>query len=107
MGYIYLAFAIFGELVGTTFLKYAAGFTKLWPSIGCLISYMVCFIFLSKSLPSIKLSIAYATWSGIGIVAATLLSILLFHERINYIGVLGILLVLLGVILLNLYGSAH
>lgn len=107
MPYLYLAAAIGGELLGTTGLKYAEGFTRLGPSVLALVSYGVCFFFLSKSLEYLNLSIAYATWCGIGIVASTLLSVLLFKEQLTLIGLVGIALVVVGVVILNLFGAAH
>lgn len=107
MAYVYLALAIIGELIGTTLLKYSNGFKEIVPSIGALISYGVCFFLLSKSLHSISLSVAYATWSGVGIIATTIISILIFKESISALGVLGIILVVAGVILLNFFGTSH
>lgn len=101
MGYIYLALAIVLELCGTTLLKYSHGFTVFWPSVGTTLSYVFCFFFFSKSLLSINLSIAYATWSGIGIVAATLLSVFLFRETLSMAGVLGITMIIIGAVILN------
>ena len=107
MPYLYLALAIGGELLGTTGLKYAEGFIRLGPSLLALASYAVCFFFLSKSLQYIHLSVAYATWCGIGIVASTLLSVLLFKEHLAPLGMVGIALVVGGVVILNLFGTAH
>lgn len=107
MPYVYLALAIVGELVGTTFLKYSEGFTKLGPSIVTIAAYGICFFLFSKALLNINLSIAYATWCGMGIVAATVLSVFLFKEQLSAIGVVGIVLVLIGVILLNTFGTSH
>lgn len=78
MGYLYLALAISLELIGTTCLKYSEGFTKLYPSLATLAAYGLCFYLFSKSLLYLHLSIAYAIWCAIGIVAATLISVFLF-----------------------------
>lgn len=107
IGYLYLALAIGLELVGTACLKYAEGFTKFLPSAGAIIFYSTCFFFLSKSLTTINLSVAYATWSGVGIVAAAIISALFFSERVNAIGIVGMILVVSGVIIMNLFGKAH
>lgn len=107
MGFLFLGLAITLELLGTTFLKYTLGFTKLLPSLVVIVSYTGAFFFLSKALLSIDLNIAYATWAGIGIVAASLISMIVFHENINAIGALGMALVVTGVVLLNLYGPGH
>ena len=105
MPYLLLAVAIVLELVGTTFLKTSMGFTKLMPSLLCIVSYVVCFFAFSKALLSINLSVGYATWSAVGIIVSTLLSVFLFKESINVWGVIGIILVLIGVTLLNLCGT--
>ena len=102
MGFVYLGLAIVLELLGTTFLKYTLGFTKLSPSL-----VVGAFYFLSRSLQFIDLNIAYATWAGIGVVAAAIISMLVFHESINAIGAVGMALVVSGVVLLNLYGPSH
>ncbi|MEG0391374.1 MAG: multidrug efflux SMR transporter [Anaerovoracaceae bacterium] len=107
MGYIYLGLAIAGELIGTTFLKYSQGFTVLAPSLGSLLSYGICFFFFSKSMQTINLSIGYATWSGVGIIAATLISVFIFSEKITVLGVIGIVFMIIGVILLNFFGTVQ
>ena len=83
MGYLYLALAIILELIGTTCLKYSEGFTKLYPSLATLAAYGLCFYLFSKSLLYLHLSIAYAIWCAIGIVAATLISVFLFNEALS------------------------
>lgn len=107
MPYIYLALAIVGELVGTAFLKYSEGFTKLVPSLITILAYGICFFLFSRALLNINLSIAYATWCGLGVVAASLLSVFIFKESLNAVGVVGIIFVLVGVVLLNLFSSSH
>ena len=106
MGFVYLGLAIVLELLGTTFLKYTLGFTKLSPSLVVVAAYTGAY-FLSRSLQFIDLNIAYATWAGIGVVAAAIISMLVFHESINAIGAVGMALVVSGVVLLNLYGPSH
>lgn len=105
MGYLYLALAIVGELVGTTFLKYSEGFTKLVPSLISIVTYSLCFFFFSKSLMTINLSISYATWSAVGLIVATLLSVFIFKEGITLAGIAAIIMITIGVIVLNLYGA--
>ena len=107
MPYVLLGIAIVLELFGTTFLKASAGFTKLFPTLLTLIFYGACYFFFSRALNSINLSAAYATWCGIGIVAATLISVLIFKESIYILGIVGIVLVLAVVIILNTVGMTH
>ena len=67
MPYIQLAAAIVLELCGTTFLKMSEGFTKLGPSVLCMVLYFFCFFIFSKALVHLNLGVAYATWSGVGL----------------------------------------
>ncbi|MBR0597023.1 DMT family transporter [Sinanaerobacter chloroacetimidivorans] len=106
MAYIYLGLAIGAELFATTLLKYSDGFSKLLPSVSSLTLYGLCFFFLSKALQNISLSVAYATWCGLGIAVTTLISVYLFKEHLSAIGVIGILLVIAGVTILNFYGPS-
>ncbi|WP_125581922.1 DMT family transporter [Levilactobacillus cerevisiae] len=107
MPYIYLGTAIIGELIGTNLLKAAAGFSRFWPSVGALVAYGLCFFFLSLAMKFIDLNVAYAIWAGVGIVITTALSLVLWHESLNLASVLGIALVVIGVVVLNLYGPSH
>lgn len=105
MHYFELALAIIMELIGTNLMKLSNGFTHLWFSLGTLISYGLCFFFLSLSLKGIKLNIAYATWGGAGIVLAALVSFFLFHEHTSGLQVFGISLIVIGVVITNLAGG--
>lgn len=105
-GYLWLAAAIAAELVGTTLLKSADGFTRLWPTLGCIAAYVFCFFCLSRALHTVPLSIAYATWCALGIVAASLISVFAFREHLSAAGIAGIALVVAGVVILNLWGGA-
>lgn len=107
MSYLYLTLAITGELVGSSLLKASDGFTKLYPTIGVVIGFISCFFFLSLSLKTIPLNTAYAIWSGVGIIATTIISVLIWKEKINMASVIGISLILVGVIILNLFGPGH
>jgi len=105
MGYLYLAIAIAGELIGTTYLKYSEGFTKPVPSAISIISYGLCFFVFSKSLMTINLSVAYATWSAAGLIITTLISFLIFKEGITPAGIAAVIMITVGVVVLNLYGT--
>ena len=73
-GYVMLALGILSEALATVFLKNALGFTVLVPSLICIVLYGACNFFIAQSVQSLKVSIAYATWYGAGIVAAAGLS---------------------------------
>ncbi|MFB3166626.1 quaternary ammonium compound efflux SMR transporter QacH [Neobacillus sp. 179-C4.2 HS] len=107
MSYLYLALAIVGELIGSSLLKASEGFSKLFPTIGVIVAFVGCFFFLSLSLKTIPLNTAYAIWSGVGIVATTIISVLIWKEKINTASITGIILILAGVVILNLFGPGH
>jgi len=68
MSYLHLFIAILGELLGTNLLKLSDGFTKPIPTVSALLSYGVCFYFLSLAMRKIPLGVTYATWSAVGLV---------------------------------------
>lgn len=107
MPYLLLALAIGLEILATTLLKYSQGFTRLLPSIGCVIAYAVCYFCFSKAVNSINLGIAYATWCGIGIVATAVISWLVFDQKLSPVGIVALVLIVTGCILLNLFGASR
>jgi small multidrug resistance pump len=101
MGWIYLALAVFFEVCGTTSMRLSNGLTKLVPSVSLFVCYAVSFVFATMATKYLKLAVMYAVWSGVGIVAITLVDLTFFHERINSIEVLGLILILAGSIILR------
>jgi len=106
MVYFLLAIAIALELVAATLLKASAGFTRLVPSIFSLVSYLCSVILFAKILEKMNLGVAYATWAGVGIVASAIISALIFKQGLTVAGVIGIILIVAGCVVLNLYGAA-
>lgn len=107
MLYLYLALAIVGEIIGSSLLKASEGFSKLYPTIGVIIAFVGCFFFLSLSLKTIPLNTAYALWAGLGLVLTTVISVLVWKEKLNMASIAGITLILVGVVILNLFGPGH
>ena len=79
--WIFLTLAIISEVIGTSFLKSTEGFTKLLPSMIVLLGYCAAFYFLSLTLDSIPIGMAYAIWSGVGIAAITVVSVVFFEQK--------------------------
>ena len=107
MAYLFLFLAIAGELVGSSLLKASEGFSKLYPTVGLIFAFTFSIFFLSLSIKVIPLNTAYALWSGLGIIMTTIISVLIWKEKINVASVLGIVLILVGVTILNLYAPGH
>ena len=104
--WIYLTLAIFSEVMATASLKSTEGFTKLWPSVLVLVGYSAAFYFLSMTLDSIPIGVAYAIWSGVGVAAITLVSIFFLDQKIDTAGFIGIGLIVAGVIILRLFSES-
>jgi small multidrug resistance pump len=107
MGYVELALAIVGEVIGTNFMKASAGFTRLVPSVVTVVAYIACFYFFAQSLKTVNLSVAYATWGGLGIILTSIIAVTVWHESISWPELLGIVLIIAGVILCNFFSNAH
>ena len=106
MSWFYLSIAIFAEIIATSALKSAAGFTRLWPSLITATGYAIAFFFLSLSLRTIPVGIAYAVWSGVGIVAIALIGLWFFQQQLDLAAYIGIGLIIAGVVVLNLFSKA-
>ena len=104
--WIFLTLAIISEVIGTSFLKSTEGFTKLLPSIIVLVGYCAAFYFLSLTLDSIPIGMAYAIWSGVGIAAITVVSVIFFEQKLDFAAVVGMGLIIAGVVVLRLYSEA-
>jgi small multidrug resistance pump len=100
-----LLLAILSEVVGTVALKASEGFARLGPNVLVVVGYGLSFYLLAQALKQIPLGIAYAIWSGLGTAGAVVAGILLWRESLNQAGVAGIVLIIAGVILLNLFSS--
>lgn len=104
--WVYLAIAITFEIAGTTLLKASDGFARIGLGMAAMACYWVCFGFLAVAMKSIPVGVTYAIWSGVGIVAITLIGWLLFKQSLNGIQMGFIALIFIGAIGLNLTTSA-
>lgn len=104
--WILLAIAILAEVVGTSALKASEGFSRPWPSVVVVLGYAVAFYCLSLVLRSIPVGVAYAIWSGLGIVLITLVAWVVYGQTIDLPALLGMGLIIAGVLVLNLFSKA-
>jgi small multidrug resistance pump len=102
-----LVLAILSEVVGTVALKASEGFTRLAPNVLVVVGYGLSFYLLAQALKQIPLGIAYAIWSGLGTAGAVVAGMLLWRESLNLTGGIGILLIIIGVILLNIFSGTE
>jgi small multidrug resistance pump len=106
MQLVYLAIAIVAEVIGTTALKAADGFRVLVPSVVVVASYAISFYFLSLALRTIPIGLAYAIWSGVGIVLISVAGWLLYRQALDGAAIAGMLLIIAGVVVINLFSSS-
>lgn len=105
-GYIYLCLAIIGEVVATSALKAANGFSETLPSILVVVGYGVAFYYLSLSLKTIPLGISYAIWSGVGVVAVSIIGWIYYKQALDIAAIIGMAMILGGVLVIHLFSNS-
>ncbi len=105
MVYLTLGAAIVAEVLGTTAMKYSDGFTRLWPSLGTAVGYLIAFVLLAQTLKTMPVGTAYAIWAGLGTAAVAAIGMVFIGEAVTAAKIIGVLLVIAGVVVLNLGGS--
>ena len=104
-GYIYLVLAIVTGIASNGFLKTTEGFTKLTPTIFCVTSIIVCLFCISKAMTIIPVGFTYATYGALTITAVTLFGVFKYNQTPNLYGTIGLVLIITGVVLLNVFGK--
>ena len=105
--YLLLTLAIIFEVAGTMLLPLSQNFTKFFPTFGLTIFYIGSFYCLTFSLKVIPISIVYASWSGMGIFLITILGYFIYRQTVNWQVAIGLLLIITGVILVNIYSLSN
>ncbi|ORF36580.1 SMR family transporter [Snodgrassella alvi] len=104
--WIFLSIAILAEIFATSMLKLSNGFTRLMPSICSILGYIISFYSLAQTLKTMPVGIAYAVWSGVGIVCVSIIAWIKFGQKLDMPAIIGIGLVLAGVIVINLFSKS-
>lgn len=104
--YLHLFAAVLFETIGTSALQASQQFTRLWPSLLVVVAYLLSFYLLGLALRSIPVGIAYAIWSGLGIVLIALIGYVLFGQRLDPPAVLGLGLILTGILVIHFWSNA-
>jgi len=103
--WLYLSIAIVAEVIGTSFLKSAEGFTRLIPSTFVVASYVVAFFFLGLALKTLPVGIAYAIWAGVGVALIALVGYAFFGQPLDAPAIVGMALIVAGVVVINVFSS--
>ncbi len=106
MHWFYLGIAIVSEVIATSALKAADGFTQLVPSIIVVLGYAAAFYFLSLTLRFIPIGVAYAVWSGVGIVLVSLIGWFIYRQPLDIAAIIGIGFIVTGVMILNFFSKS-
>ena len=104
--WLFLSVAIISEVIATSALKATEDFTRLWPSLIVLVGYASAFYFLSLTLRTIPVGIAYAIWSGAGVALIALVAWLIYGQTLDVPAFIGIALIVAGVVVLNVFSRA-
>jgi len=105
MTYLYLFMAILAEVIATSALKSAEGFTKLGPSLLVVLGYGAAFYLLSLVLRHMTVGVTYAIWSGVGIVLVALVGVVVFREIPDTPAIIGMGLIIAGVTVIHSLSS--
>ncbi|GMM59828.1 DMT family transporter [Novosphingobium pituita] len=105
MNYMFLVVAIIGEVIATSFLKQSEGFTRPVPTLIMAAGYVCTFYCMSLALRTIPTGIAYAIWSGVGIVLVTMIAWVVQGQKLDAAALAGMALIVCGVLVMNLFSS--
>jgi small multidrug resistance pump len=107
--YMALGLAIVAEVIATSALKASEGFTRPGPSAIVVLGYGLAFYCLSLTLKTVPVGVAYAVWSGLGIVLITVAGYVLYRQRIDAAALIGMALIVAGVVVIQLFSktTAH
>ena len=97
--------AIACEVVGTTLLQQSQQFSRPWPTIGMAVCYGVAFYLLSVALKQMPVGIAYAIWSGLGVVAISIIGLVMFRQKLDLPAIIGLTMIVGGVIVINVFSK--
>ncbi|CAH0256318.1 Multidrug transporter EmrE [Roseomonas sp. CECT 9278] len=106
LAYAYLGIAIVSEVIATSALKASDGFTRLWPSLATVVGYAIAFYCLALTLRVIPTGIAYAIWSGVGIVLISAVGWVWFRQALDLPALVGMGLIVAGVVVLNVFSKS-
>lgn len=107
MGWVILTVAGLFEVGWAIGLKYTDGFTRLWPTVGTILSMVISLGLLGIAMKSLPVGTAYAIWVGVGAVGTVLLGIVLFGEPANAARLISVALIVAGIVGLKLATPAY
>tara|TARA_B100001057_G_scaffold21185_1_gene19622 strand:- start:852 stop:1187 length:336 start_codon:yes stop_codon:yes gene_type:complete len=107
IGYIILAIGIATGIAANSLGKISDGFTKLTPTIACLILMSVTMFSLAKAMTVIPVGFAYSTYSGLTVTGVLVFAMLKYNQIPNLYASVGITLIVIGVVMVNYLGKLN
>ena len=107
LGYLFLANGIIFGIASNSFAKISEGFTKLTPSLLCVIFMCITMYSIAKAMSVIPVGFAYSTYSGLTVTGVLLFGMIKYNQFPNLYGLIGILLIIIGVIMVNYLGKLN
>lgn len=101
-----LGAAIVLEVIGTTMLQKSEQFTRLFPTLAMAVCYLSAFYFLSIVLRTMPVGLAYAIWSGLGIVLISIIGYVMFGQKLDLAAMIGLGFIIAGVVIVNLFSKS-
>ncbi|BBU56217.1 MULTISPECIES: SMR family transporter [Mameliella] len=105
MPYVFLAFAVLAETIGTTALQASQQFTRVVPTAITIVAYAAAFYLLGIALKYFPVGIAYAIWSGLGIVFIAVIGLAVFGQKLDLPAILGMGMILAGILVIHLFSN--
>src|ERR1043165_9739223 len=102
MPWVWLIIAGILEIAWAVGLKYADGFSRLWPSVVTVLLMLASFWCLAQAVRGLPLGTSYAIWTGIGAVGTAAFGIVLLREPATVPRLLSIGLIVAGIVGLKL-----
>ncbi|CAK0740177.1 Quaternary ammonium compound-resistance protein QacE [Azospirillaceae bacterium] len=104
--WFFLAIAIICETIATSCMKATNNFTNLWPSLVVFLGYPISFYFMSMTLKTMSVGIAYAVWSGVGTILIALVGWRVYGQSLDLPAVCGLSLIVAGVVVMNVFSKS-
>ena len=104
--YLALVLAVAAETVGTSALQASQQFSRFWPSVLVVVAYALAVYLLALTLRTIPVGVAYALWSGLGIVFIAVIGTLVFHQKLDLPAILGMAMIIAGIAVIQLFSGA-
>lgn len=103
--HVYLLVAVLLETAGTTALQSSQQFSRLWPTLGAIITYAGAFYFLGMTLKFMPVGIVYALWSGLGITFIAVIGFYFFGQRLDLPAIVGLTLIIVGIVVIQVFSK--